>query len=183
MKLLSAPRGSHSAVQIGEIALEMGREVGGFYWDIEKFYDFIPPLLVMTEMVAFRFDPVFLAISMQFHLASGVRRRDGHHSAPVATASSIFAGMKQSRMYDPSCLVALLEEVHNMVPAVATQDYGHELAQREEHKVASVAAEHACDAALHVAEWFDNRWLKVSPKTAVAAPRAAKDERPSRSKG
>ena len=43
--------------------------------------------------------------------------------------------------------MALLEEVHSKIPAVATQDYVEDLAQRVEHKVASVAAEHECDAA------------------------------------
>ena len=45
-----------------EIAREMGREVVEIYWDIEKFYDTLPFLLVMEEMVASGFDPVFLAI-------------------------------------------------------------------------------------------------------------------------
>ena len=45
---------------------------------------------------------------------------------------------------------------------MARQDYVDDLAQRFEHKVNPVVAEHACDAALPVAEWFDKRGLKVS---------------------
>ena len=52
---------------------------------------------------------------------------------------------------------------------MARQDYVDDLAQRFEHKVNPVVAEHACDAALPVAEWFDKRGLKVSSKTMVVA--------------
>ena len=58
-------------------AREMGRKVVGIYWDTEKFYDSISPLLVMEEMVASGFEPVSLAISMQLLLAPRLRR-DGH---------------------------------------------------------------------------------------------------------
>ena len=118
----------------------------------------------MKEMNAPGFDPVFLAISMQYHLAPRVLRRDGHHFLPMATTPSILAGMKESGMYARSCLVPLLKEVHDKVPAVALQDYVEYLAQRVEHEVASVAAEHACDAALLVAKGFEKRVLKVSQR-------------------
>ena len=76
----------------------------------------------MKEMVASGFDPVFLAIRVQCHLAPKILRRDGHHSLPMATTSSILAGVKASGMYARNCLVALLEELHKKVPAVAIQD-------------------------------------------------------------
>ena len=52
----------------------------------------------------------------------------------------------------------------NKFPAVATQDCVGDLAQRVENKVASVAAERACDAALLVSEGFEKQGHKVSPK-------------------
>ena len=77
-----------------EIAQKMGREVIDTNWDSLKVLR-----LVVEEMVASGFDHVFLAVSMQFHLAPRVLRRGGHHSLPFTTTSSIFAGMKESRMY------------------------------------------------------------------------------------
>ena len=74
-----------------------------------KFYDSISPLLVMEEMVASGFDPVLLAIRMPLHRAPRVLRRDGHCSPPMATTSSILAGMKGSGIYAWNCLVPLLE--------------------------------------------------------------------------
>ena len=44
----------------------------------------------------------------------------------------------------------------------AIQDYDDDLAHRIWHKVATVAAEHACDAALQVAQGVEARGLKVS---------------------
>ena len=43
----------------GELAREMGREVVGIYWNIDKFHDSISRLLVLKEMVASGFDHVF----------------------------------------------------------------------------------------------------------------------------
>ena len=45
-----------------------------------------------------------------------------------------------------------------------------DLAERVEHKVANVAAEHVCDTALLVAEGFDKRGPRVCSKTTVVAP-------------
>ena len=81
----------------------------------------------------------------------------------------MLAAMKESRMCAWSCLAALQDEVRNKIPAVTFQDYVDNVAQRAEHKVPSVSAEYACDAALRVAEGFEKREIKVSPRTLVVA--------------
>ena len=47
----------------------MYKKVVGIYWDKVILYDSMSRLLVVKEMIGVGFDPVFLAISMQFHQA------------------------------------------------------------------------------------------------------------------
>ena len=102
---------------------EIAREMAGICWEIEKVLRLHFPLMVMKEMVASAFNPVFLALSVQFHLR--ILRRHRHHSLPMAESSSIRAGVMESGL----CA--------NMDPAVGMQDFVDDLAQRGEHKVAS----------------------------------------------
>ena len=52
--------------------------------------------------------------------------------------SRFLAGMKESRIYARSCLVALLEDVDDKVSCVAIQDNVDDLAQGFEEKVSTV---------------------------------------------
>ena len=68
-ELLSAARGSDSAVQRRDCGKDGQGSDRHLLGTAEKLYDSISPLLVEEEMVASGSDPVFLAVSMQFHLA------------------------------------------------------------------------------------------------------------------
>ena len=65
----------------------MAREVAGIYRDIEKFCDFVSPLLVTEEMVASGFDLVFETISVQIRLTPRVFEAG---RAPLSTNDNDF---------------------------------------------------------------------------------------------
>ena len=150
-----AGRGSHSAVQRRSCAGD-GQGCGRHHSDTEKV---LRRVLVMKEMGASGLDPVFLAIGVQLFLDPRVLRRDGHHVLPRATTSSILVGMKESGMYARNCSVALLEQVKKTGPCSCHKGLRGRCGTS---CWTLVAAEHACDAAVPVAEAFEKRKLKVS---------------------
>ena len=178
----SALKAALSRRLLDELQVQEAGFVVGLFWDLEKFFDSIDPVLLIQLATEEGLCRRMMTLAMQIHLAPRFLKAGEYCSGGVRVSRSILAGCKYSIGFARSIVYQIMEQMHKGIgpqrsivgqqscePETSLKQYIDDIAQVTRGKDRAKVVKEAAEVAEELHKRITGQRLKVSDKTTVVA--------------